>query len=541
MSTNKHKKKYLSLSEASELTPYSAEYLSLLARRGKLFSVKKGRLWVTTKEGVREYLATAPTRKRDSEHADKHPQGDLISLAEAAKLTKEYSSAYLKLRVNQGKLAGKKIGRNWYTTLEWVQEYLREYGEKQRDAPSESLRRGGLRLPFTHALATRTLAAALTLTMAFLFVAPPRVWAHWGESAARVAGNALDATIRESVRVTRKLAATTGIPALDRLAAGLSELRIPEQVQVRLSEGVVAGDAAIRSLSPERFSFTDALSHALTLPSGTLKPSVTFLNPNELAASLPALSRTTHTLTANLGTLLQGANQYVARITSGGQATPSQSPPWQGGEGSVPLLTKEGLGVVPFGPSRLGTSSQGTLMVGSLPLQAASTTFTNQADPSQTALQIVSTGSGAILQGISSNGDVVFQVSDAGILKVGAASTVIDTSSVTTGTVRAVSVATANLTVSGLASFSSLLTAKDASITNTLTAGGPATFNDTLSVAKDIHALAGLLVDAAITANSLTVAGPTTLNGPTTINAPLRVNDTLTAKNANITGSLTVS
>ncbi|MDP7141667.1 MAG: Fic family protein [Candidatus Woesearchaeota archaeon] len=47
---------FISLAEASRLCSYSQEYLSLLARKGKLESIKKGRNWVTTRKAVREYV-----------------------------------------------------------------------------------------------------------------------------------------------------------------------------------------------------------------------------------------------------------------------------------------------------------------------------------------------------------------------------------------------------------------------------------------------------------------------------------------------------
>ena len=47
---------FITLAEASKDSPYSQEYLSLLARKGKLFSKKIGRNWYTTKEAIREYL-----------------------------------------------------------------------------------------------------------------------------------------------------------------------------------------------------------------------------------------------------------------------------------------------------------------------------------------------------------------------------------------------------------------------------------------------------------------------------------------------------
>lgn len=47
---------YISLQEAAKYCPYSQEYLSLLARRGKLSSVKFGRNWMTTREAVDSYM-----------------------------------------------------------------------------------------------------------------------------------------------------------------------------------------------------------------------------------------------------------------------------------------------------------------------------------------------------------------------------------------------------------------------------------------------------------------------------------------------------
>jgi len=49
-------KKWLSMQEASKRCSYSQEYLSLLARRGKILSQKIGRNWYTTEEALRDYL-----------------------------------------------------------------------------------------------------------------------------------------------------------------------------------------------------------------------------------------------------------------------------------------------------------------------------------------------------------------------------------------------------------------------------------------------------------------------------------------------------
>ena len=52
----------LTLAEASKITPYSQEYLSLLARKGVLGAFKQGRNWVVTKTDLDRYVKS--TRRR---------------------------------------------------------------------------------------------------------------------------------------------------------------------------------------------------------------------------------------------------------------------------------------------------------------------------------------------------------------------------------------------------------------------------------------------------------------------------------------------
>jgi excisionase family DNA binding protein len=47
---------YIPLSELAEGTPYSQEYLSLLARKGKIPAQKVGRSWCSTREAVEQYV-----------------------------------------------------------------------------------------------------------------------------------------------------------------------------------------------------------------------------------------------------------------------------------------------------------------------------------------------------------------------------------------------------------------------------------------------------------------------------------------------------
>lgn len=51
-----------------------------------------------------------------------------ISLSQAAKFC-DYSQDYLNLRARQKKLKAVKMGRNWVTTREWLDEYSRQMEE----------------------------------------------------------------------------------------------------------------------------------------------------------------------------------------------------------------------------------------------------------------------------------------------------------------------------------------------------------------------------------------------------------------------------
>jgi len=51
-----NQEKYIKLAEASKICRYSAKYLNLLARKGKLEAHKIGRDWVTTKKAIKKYL-----------------------------------------------------------------------------------------------------------------------------------------------------------------------------------------------------------------------------------------------------------------------------------------------------------------------------------------------------------------------------------------------------------------------------------------------------------------------------------------------------
>ncbi len=53
---NKSKEKFIPLSELSKKTNFSAKYLNLLARKGKLEAYKEGRNWVSSEQALKRYL-----------------------------------------------------------------------------------------------------------------------------------------------------------------------------------------------------------------------------------------------------------------------------------------------------------------------------------------------------------------------------------------------------------------------------------------------------------------------------------------------------
>jgi len=58
----------LTLKEASKLTPYSQEYLSLLARKGNIGAFKLRRNWVITKKELNQYLKAHPRKHALNQH-----------------------------------------------------------------------------------------------------------------------------------------------------------------------------------------------------------------------------------------------------------------------------------------------------------------------------------------------------------------------------------------------------------------------------------------------------------------------------------------
>lgn len=56
-------KKIINLNQASKMSGYSQDYLGYLIRTGELKGEKVGRIWVTTKEEIQDYLFKQKIRK----------------------------------------------------------------------------------------------------------------------------------------------------------------------------------------------------------------------------------------------------------------------------------------------------------------------------------------------------------------------------------------------------------------------------------------------------------------------------------------------
>ena len=63
LAPQKTNEKPVTLSQLSKGTPYSAKYLNLLARQGKLEAHKEGRNWLSSREALKRYLENRERKK----------------------------------------------------------------------------------------------------------------------------------------------------------------------------------------------------------------------------------------------------------------------------------------------------------------------------------------------------------------------------------------------------------------------------------------------------------------------------------------------
>jgi hypothetical protein len=73
-------KKIISLNQAAQISGYTQDYLGYLLRNGEIKGVKKGRVWFTTEEAVKDYLFKRKIRQ------EKFAIGDFFSPSRTKKI-----------------------------------------------------------------------------------------------------------------------------------------------------------------------------------------------------------------------------------------------------------------------------------------------------------------------------------------------------------------------------------------------------------------------------------------------------------------------
>jgi hypothetical protein len=112
------KNKLVSLSFAARQYGCTPEHLNLLCRKKKLEGKKIGRNWFTKREWTSKYFG-------NEIDDDKWDDNQLVTLSYAARQM-GYTPEYLNMLCRNGSINAKKIGRNWFTTKEWANEYFKK-------------------------------------------------------------------------------------------------------------------------------------------------------------------------------------------------------------------------------------------------------------------------------------------------------------------------------------------------------------------------------------------------------------------------------
>jgi hypothetical protein len=122
---------WLSLSKLSNGTPYSAEYLSLLARRRKLQARKVDNVWYSTKEALEDYV-----KKIGGQNIADTENNELLPLSKLSADT-PYSAEYLSLLARKRKLQARKIDGVWSATRNDIADYVKKHSAKKEPILSE--------------------------------------------------------------------------------------------------------------------------------------------------------------------------------------------------------------------------------------------------------------------------------------------------------------------------------------------------------------------------------------------------------------------
>ncbi|TAK59218.1 hypothetical protein EPO14_00140 [Patescibacteria group bacterium] len=127
---------WLSLSQAAKFSPYDSEYLSLLARRGKLVAKKIDGIWFTTRGALTAYVLESEEKQEKNKERLRNILSSNTSvdawlpLSQVAKFS-PYDSEYLSLLARKEKLTAKKVDGIWFTTRRALTEYTLESEQKQ--------------------------------------------------------------------------------------------------------------------------------------------------------------------------------------------------------------------------------------------------------------------------------------------------------------------------------------------------------------------------------------------------------------------------
>lgn len=74
-------KKVISLSQAAQISGYTQDYLGFLLRKGEIRGMKKGRVWFTTEEEIKNYLFKKKVRNEEFAIVDFFSPGRIKKIA----------------------------------------------------------------------------------------------------------------------------------------------------------------------------------------------------------------------------------------------------------------------------------------------------------------------------------------------------------------------------------------------------------------------------------------------------------------------------
>ncbi|MFA6106958.1 MAG: hypothetical protein WC745_04815, partial [Patescibacteria group bacterium] len=119
--------------------PYSLSYLSNLVQRKKLKAKKIGRNYFSSKEWFFEYLEKHGRIATEVEVKKKEEMNKRLLPLRALAKEGPYSLSYLSNLVQRKSLKARRIGRNYFTTLEWFNEYLQQHAQEKKFVAAKTM------------------------------------------------------------------------------------------------------------------------------------------------------------------------------------------------------------------------------------------------------------------------------------------------------------------------------------------------------------------------------------------------------------------